>query len=84
MQKTIKPAALTFELTAPSIIDQVEARGYTLNNATEFEKIRQATHRLIFAGVLTKVEARNVWRRLNNQVVANVINLPEVSSGKTM
>lgn len=78
MISSTKPSAISFELTAPSIIDQIEARGYTLNNANEFEKIRQATHRLIFAGVLTKVEARNVWRRLNNQVVANVINLPEV------
>lgn len=78
MKGETKPAAISFELSAPSIIDQIEARGYTLNNANEFEKIRQATHRLIFAGVLTKVEARNVWRRLNNQVVANVINLPEV------
>ena len=78
MKGKTKPAAISFELSAPSIVDQIEARGYALNNATEFEKIRQATHRLIFAGVLTKVEARNVWRRLNNQVVANVINLPEV------
>lgn len=78
MKGSTKPAAISFELTAPSIVEQIEERGYALNNATEFEKIRQATHRLIFAGVLTKVEARSVWRRLNNQVVANVINLPEV------